>query len=239
MKNILISVVSHSQKELIRSLLSDIEDIKNITDLAITVIVTENIEEGLQTLILPEHNLRTNLQPRGFGQNHNLAFESVASEVFIIINPDVRIPKLDGLIKFVRSLEGSEKLVASPCIATSDGDVTDFYRYPLTFFNLLRRRFGMQEKGMQTWFSGAFLVIPSAFYRQLGGFDENYYMYVEDCDLCMRAIHADGNLEVIDDFLVHHDAQRSSHHSLKPFRMHVSSILYFWRKTIRQKLGLA
>src|SRR5690625_6433863 len=41
------------------------------------------------------------------------------------------------------------------------------------------------------WASGAFLVFEAELYAELGGFDERYYLYCEDVDICWRARHLD------------------------------------------------
>ena len=37
------------------------------------------------------------------------------------------------------------------------------------------------------WAAGSFLVFRSELYRSIGGFDERYFMYFEDADICLRA----------------------------------------------------
>ena len=37
--------------------------------------------------------------------------------------------------------------------------------------------------------SGAFMALKWKHFANVGGFDENFYMYVEDCDLCYRLQH--------------------------------------------------
>ena len=53
-------------------------------------------------------------------------------------------------------------------------------------------------------------------------------MYVEDCDLCMRARQANMNLAEIEDLTVIHDARRASRKSFKHFKWHISSLLKYW-----------
>ena len=62
----------------------------------------------------------------------------------------------------------------------------------------------------------------------LGGFDERYFMYCEDVDICLRAQLAGYRLERADAKVVHH-TQRRTLKSLRHLTWHVRSLLRLWR----------
>ena len=109
----------------------------------------------------------------------------------------------------------------------------------LTPWSLLRRAVGLDREPRQPegairrgqpffWLAGMLLVIDRAAYRQIGGFDERYFLYCEDCDLCARLYAADFALEVDRTVHVVHDAQRDSHRSFRHLRWHLGSLAKYW-----------
>lgn len=90
------------------------------------------------------------------------------------------------------------------------------------------------------WVSGAALMIRRTLLDRIGGFDEEYYMYCEDVDLCWRANHADHaeqlwRVTYFPDAVIYHLIGKSS--DLAPTRMtyefHRSQLL-FYRKHYRR-----
>jgi GT2 family glycosyltransferase len=78
------------------------------------------------------------------------------------------------------------------------------------------------------WVGGMFMLFLSAVYQSAGGFDERYFLYYEDVDLCAR-LRLLGYLVVLcpQARVVHH-ARRSSHRNLRYLRWHVGSMTRFF-----------
>jgi N-acetylglucosaminyl-diphospho-decaprenol L-rhamnosyltransferase len=81
------------------------------------------------------------------------------------------------------------------------------------------------------WLAGMFMLFRADAYRSVDGFDEAYFLYYEDVDICHRlrlggaAITYEPRAEVI------HDARRASRRDLRLARHHLSGILRFlWRR---------
>ena len=80
------------------------------------------------------------------------------------------------------------------------------------------------------WAAGMFMLFKSNGYRSIGGFDEKFFLYYEDVDLCVRAWHLGFKVIADTSVVVIHNAQRASRGSLRHFRWHISSMaLYFLR----------
>ena len=82
------------------------------------------------------------------------------------------------------------------------------------------------------WASASFLGFKSSFYQKLNGFDEGFFMYCEDIDICARA-KADGTaLTFIPSIKAVHMAQKKNWNIFsKHFWWHLKSILRYFRKT--------
>jgi N-acetylglucosaminyl-diphospho-decaprenol L-rhamnosyltransferase len=72
------------------------------------------------------------------------------------------------------------------------------------------------------------MLLRTSAYREAKGFDERFFMYCEDVDLCLRLQIAGWKLQVATDTIVHHEAQRDSHSSLQALVWHLTSFVKLW-----------
>ncbi len=232
-----ISIVSHGQMELVLPLLQDLEAIHHTTPLH--VVLTLNVPEDLPCV--PEDfafslQIMRNSQPLGFGANHNRAFSQAQGGIFCVLNPDIRITQ-NPFPDLLKACADPHTGLAAPAIYSPSGQLEDSARkFPTPWriaHRVLTRRRTRDYAAPTTvlhpdWVAGMFLLLRTTVYRQLGGFDERYFLYYEDVDLCARARLA--GLEIVQLALpgVIHNAQRASHRNPKYLRWHVGSMLRFF-----------
>ena len=72
-----------------------------------------------------------------------------------------------------------------------------------------------------------FMVFRTGVFKELGGFDERYFLYYEDVDLCLRLRHAGYEVILLPQVSAIHDARRQSHRNLRYLVIHASSLLRF------------
>ena len=232
-----ISIVSHGQMELVLPLLQDLEAIHHTTPLH--VVLTLNVPEDLPCV--PEDfafslQIMRNSQPLGFGANHNRAFSQAQGGIFCVLNPDIRITQ-NPFPDLLKACADPHTGLAAPAIYSPSGQLEDSARkFPTPWriaHRVLTRRRTRDYAAPTTvlhpdWVAGMFLLLRTAVYRQLGGFDERYFLYYEDVDMCARARLA--GLEIVQLALpgVIHNAQRASHRDPKYLRWHVGSMLKFF-----------
>ena len=84
------------------------------------------------------------------------------------------------------------------------------------------------------WAAGSFLVFKSELYEKLNGFDESYFMYFEDVDICHRAnkYHNQRVLYLSDIKAVHEGGYQNRKIFSKHFRWYLSSLFKFLFKSI-------
>lgn len=226
---ILISIVSHNQQDLVESLLRSIDDFVLTQLHEVVLVLTENTVSTNNGNSKRFELLKiNNLRKKGFGTNHNAVFESHESDFFIILNPDILLTKTFDLDLLVDGLNASKADIASPVIVNSSGDVEDYKRSDLSFWNLIKRKIFRKSDERFDWLAGMCLVVKSESFRKLRGFDTDFFMYVEDCDLSMRARKAGMSIVDLQDFSVTHDARRASRKSMKHLKWHVTSLLKYW-----------
>jgi N-acetylglucosaminyl-diphospho-decaprenol L-rhamnosyltransferase len=235
-RSISLSVVSHGHAELIRDLVQALATTSG--EWISKVIVTSN-SPSLDDFSCFEAapalpfvlELIHNVQPLGFGANHNQAFRCCDSDYFCVINPDIEILK-DPFAALLDALSQPGVSIAYPAQVNEANALLDFERELVGPSSIARRhvlgqRYRQQSNSPVHWVSGAFMVFNSSIFRALGGFDERYFMYCEDVDICLRAQLAGYGLARADATVTHH-TRRSTLKSREHLAWHVRSLLRLW-----------
>ncbi len=225
---ITISIVSHGQLALVLPLLEQLDRYSRAV-----------IDKVLLTLNIPEADLVAgrswgfeverieNASPKGFGANHNQAFERCGTEWFLVLNPDIRFDS-DVLSPLLAQAAPDAGLL-TPRILEPGKTEPEPHRALLTPLEIVgRKKPGYVRPTVPAWIPGLFMLFRSEAYRQVGGFDEKFFMYGEDFDICARTRLAGWKLQVGENLLARHDAQRESHRSKKYLYWHVTSLLKVW-----------
>jgi GT2 family glycosyltransferase len=222
-----VSVVSHRQWDLVAPLLEQLG--RCCRGSVARIVLTVNLPETTEIapdLGIPVDVVR-NAQPQGFGANHNAAFANCRTPWFLVLNPDIRL-ETDAPAALLARAEPKAGLVA-PRIQEPGKQEPEPFRDVLTPMELVRRRLpGHQPPPEPAWVAGMFMLVRSEVFTALDGFDERYFMYCEDFDFCARMRLAGWQLQVANDVVVLHDAQRASNSSLRPFAWHLASFLKLW-----------
>lgn len=244
---IALSVVSHGQAALIDNLFRDIEKTGADKYLAEIILVQNLPETPIRAVAGIPLRVVKNLRPKGFGRNHNVAFEISASPYFCIINPDIRL-KQNPFPELLKHIEAAAGAMIAPGVVDASGELEASARKYPSPWRIARKLFGYKDPpppmlGSQLqrpdWVGGMFMLFNSEVYRRLGGFDERYFMYYEDVELCARLkLNHQGPL-YCSDVLVVHDARRDSHRNWRYLRWHIASMLRFFLSWTRVRLLLA
>lgn len=189
----------------------------------------------------------------GFGAAHNKVLNLPLGQIHFCVNPDILLS--DDILSEMtdRLLADADTVMAMPRIFGADGreqflpkEVPTFSRL---FFGRLAPLGGVfrRIRDAYTWVgkdvsetcdidfcSGCFFAIKSDVFRRLGGFDERFFMYLEDADLTLRA-KKHGRVVLLPDLAVTHLWQRESAKKLKYLLIHTSSCFKFLSKKRRLK----
>jgi N-acetylglucosaminyl-diphospho-decaprenol L-rhamnosyltransferase len=232
---ITVSIVSHAQNALVNLLLQDLQ--RSCTE-RIALVLTQNIPDpvALATggLSCPVEVI-SNERVKGFGANHNAAFLRCRTPSFCVVNPDIRL-QADPFPTLLACLEGEHVGVAGPLVRSPAGAVEDSARRFPTAWSLAKKVFVDRRTAEYPvdrgpldvdWVGGMFMLFRSDAYRALGGFDEAYFLYYEDIDLCRR-LHAAGKRVVYQPAAeVVHDARRASRREPRLALHHLRGIVRF------------
>lgn len=187
-----------------------------------------------------------NNKNKGFGAAHNKAISTQMGKYHFVINPDI-ILNSDVISDMVDFFESNPDVVmAMPKILNCDGSEQRLPKEKPTFKCLLFGRLSKKIRKEYVWAnrditaptqidfcSGCFFGIRSDLFCKLGGFDERFFLYLEDADLTLRAKNC-GKVMFLPQFSVIHLWHRESAKNFKCFLIHLSSCFKFifkWRGT--------
>ena len=241
--NITFSIVSHGHGTLVSALLADLERMARDD---IEVILTRNVleeGEGERRFDVPVREV-VNCRPRGFGANHNTAFSLSHGEIFVVLNPDVRL-RDDPCDALIAALAERSAVVAPAIVDESGAPENSARRFP-SVTDIARKALAVyaglpvapdERPATSTspdWVAGMFMAFPRALYERLNGFDERYFMYYEDVDICARARRGGATVELLREIRVEHDARRDSRRRASFLRRHVASALRYYGSDVHR-----
>lgn len=159
------------------------------TGVSLEVFVVDNAsKDGSATVVrerFPLARLIANDANRGFGAANNQALPNCSGRYVVLLNPDTAVGA-ESLNKMIRFMDGNARVgLAGPKVENPDGSRQDSvsYRYP-------GHRFGAADLGELpgdiACVLGACQIVRADLFRSIGGFDEDFFLYGEDQDLCLR-----------------------------------------------------
>ena len=233
---ITVSLVSHGHHEMVQNLIEDLNRCREVSH----IFLTQNIREPQVACCSRKVKIRVNAQPRGYGENHNTAFRKVSTPYFCVLNPDLGIPN-NPFPVLIQALEDRRLGVCAPRILAPKGTKEDSHRLFPGLADILLKAFGRYQgkvptKGakeweQKSWLAGMFLFFRSEVFDQLGGFDESFFLYYEDVDICARLIARGYRVRLVKSTSIIHDARRRSRRDLQHAGWHLKSMArYFWKK---------
>lgn len=216
------------------------------------VVITLNLaNECIDQTLYPNlaSTVLRNPTPKGFGANHNAALAHCDAPWFIVLNPDIRLPDPSTLQRLIENSPAAGDGVLAPVIMNSRALAEDSVRLNISPWSLLRRVLGQRQRYQPSgpakvdrpfyWLAGMCMVVNAEAYRTMRGFDERFFLYCEDYDLCARLYLAGYKINVLNNVRVIHDAQRNSHRSLAYLRRHLVSLVKVWSSVTFWRIVLA
>ena len=181
----------------------------------------------------------------GFSYGMNRGMEQAEGSYMIICNSDVKIAsELNMMIDYMQN--NPDVGVIGPRIEDEQGNVQDSCREYVSvpaFIKRQMKRFftrkdvicqsGIDYNEIQNvdWVIGAFFMLRTKVYKEIGGFDEkNYFMYAEDIDFCLRIRNKGYKVCYFPKFIVKFKGTRKARTSFKYARIFLNSHFKLWRK---------
>ena len=232
---IAFSIVSHNNANLVDKLINEIQ---KTCYLSFQIVLTINIPENTDFLEKYK-NLQIitifNQSIRGFGENHNCAFNKSNADFFFVLNPDISFKKFN-FVSFLQNFENKSVSICGPKIIHPSGRVEDSPRKFPTIYKLIKRRVLKKDQidyllgdmpFPVDWVGGMFMAFNSDCYKKLNGFNENFFMYLEDAEICRESKRIKGLVIFDPNHSVIHYGERKNRREIKYFLIHLKSLLLF------------
>lgn len=170
------------------------------------VIVVDNASDdetvSLVSQALPDATVIGCNENLGFGPANNRALESLQTPFALLLNPDC-IPSKDAVQKLLSAANRlPNAAIIAPHLIRRDGSTEVSYRWPHTKW--LSR--GPQAEGpcCVGFVCGAAMLLNMEVMREIGFFDETFFLYYEDEDLCQRVFNAKKEIILVPDIAITH-----------------------------------
>ncbi len=199
----------------------------------------------------PEVYIIQNKDIKGFGDNNNNGVLASSGKYVAIINPDIEFldDAIDKLYQFAEDNKDNYGIIA-PKLLNPDMSVQYSARSFITLRSFFFRAISMGNdksanssvgnylcKDLNTdkvqpvnWVLGAAMFLKRDFYDKLGGFDLDYFLYMEDEDLCIRSWKMKKPVVYCGNIAVIHNHLRESNRIGRKMFIHFKSLFTFFRK---------
>ncbi len=251
-KDLVVTIVSYNSLSFLKKCLSSISSSQPVVKYEI-IVVDNASTDGTGEFVkknYPEIILIPNNRNVGFAAANNRAIEKSCSKYVLLINSDCMVYKksLDSLVKFME--KNPEVGIAGPKIVNSDGSIQfSCRRFPSVFnaaahtiltdifphnpFSKKYKLTGIRRDSplKVDWVSGSCMIIRRKALEDTGVLDENYFMYVEDLDICYRMWQKNWEVYYCPEAkIMHYIAGSSGSGKIKAsFRMQKSVFYFFWK----------
>jgi GT2 family glycosyltransferase len=180
-------------------------------DVNLEIIVVDNASKD-DSLKLFAENLPDNVllikspENLGFGRANNLAASRASAEFLLLLNPDTVIDDAYAIKNLRDTLLNKPNVgLLAPAVdePRKNKQVLPRYRYP----SANQLRYTKKLKGLPgkvAWVLGACMLVKRSVYNEIHGFDEDYFLYGEDVDICLRLRFSGYEIAYADDIRIMH-----------------------------------
>lgn len=240
-----IVILSYNTRNILLDCLKSI--IRNVKKLNYELIVVDNASSDNSANSVekdfPQVKLIRSPKNLGFAAGNNLGVKKTKGKYLLFLNSDTLLKEgsLEGLVNYME--KHPEVGAIGPKLlnedGTSQGSAGAFPSLKVVLLMLFKEHFG-GSKLVRTsysdicevdWLMGSALLIRKDVFLQVGGFDENIFMYYDEVELCYRIRKANFSIIFNPNFEIIHLWQRSSTSGRSgPILGNYKGLLYFYRK---------
>jgi len=204
-----IIIVNYNTKELLRNCLASIFEYTRNISFEVIIVDNGSIDDSVEMIKseFPQVKLIENKNNLGFGTANNLGAKIASGDYIFFLNSDT-IFKNNALFLFYDYAQRNNKLLLGGYLLDKNNNIIHCYEnYSKLIITLIRllynsypfflkiKKLFIKKRQLQpiissrmvNYITGADLFIKKYLFYELGGFDENFFMYFEDDDLCKRA----------------------------------------------------
>lgn len=203
-------IVNYNSEKELHHCLTDLSTISDAQTFEIIIINNDKKSLSLPQYKFAKQSIYEINKNIGYGRANNIGLSHATSKFVCFLNPDTH-SFCDNLAQITTHIT-HDKMIVAPQIRTQSNKIEPWsvgenITLLQTFknnCNLNKKLWLAQKKISVDWISGAVMVAPRKFLTELGGFDEDFFLYFEDVDLCKRAINCGGKIQYIPQYFLTH-----------------------------------
>ena len=245
-----IVIVSYNTRKITEDCVESINRSLTNTNIEYEIIVVDNNSsdgstQALEKIAQDKNSHLTYFQTGsnlGFGRGNNFGVKKANGKYILLLNTDTIVLNraIEKLYDFYVRNEKQVHFLGAKLLnkdLTPQASACRFFTLPVIFATLLLKGdyWGLTRsspnKFCQTdWISGACIMTTKKYYQQLGGFDENIFMYMEEVDLLYRASKLGLNTFFYPESQIIHLGSASSNGKTFPIIQVYKGFLFFYKK---------
>lgn len=236
-----LQIVNYNSRNSLRKCLESIEK-SFIPGIPLEIILINNEAEPLNKSDLPDGltavlEIIEATKNLGFGKAHNMGMQRARGELVLLLNPDTEVRE-NTIVELAEVFSRDSRVgAAGPRLVGTSGQTEEEHcgalktPFSIIFSKFVGKRFPDAEDIFETdWISGGAMMIRKELLLELGGFDEKYFMYFEDVDLCLRAKKRNAKIVINPMAIVTHESGKSFGSNKEKKRYYYASQDYYLRK---------
>ncbi len=198
--NLTVSIVNYNAGDHLLDCLASLEKVSDEVSMEVVVVDNASVDDSIEKAKkkFPNVSFVLNKENYGFGKAHNQVLRVLTTEYVLILNPDIVMEK--GILKkLFEYMDAHEEVGAiTPKVVFENGkiDLTAHRGFPTPWASMLYflgddSKYHLSKENLDEIhevdaITGAFLLTRKSVLEKSGYFDEDYFMYAEDIDLCYR-----------------------------------------------------
>jgi len=200
MKSLTIAILNFNSGDYLRRCLESIKNVEGEAEINVIAIDNNSSDQSfdLKDLKIKDVEFVQNEENLGFSKGYNKTLQKIKSEFVLLLNPDCLLQK--GVIKkIVEDFEEDKKTGAATCkiiLPNGKTDLTAHRGFPTPWASLLYvlgndSLYHLTNKMPDEIhevdaIAGAFFMTKKSILEEVGYLDEDFFLYGEDIDLCLR-----------------------------------------------------
>jgi N-acetylglucosaminyl-diphospho-decaprenol L-rhamnosyltransferase len=202
-----IIIVNYHNSDLLSNCLKSVYKTIEKTQFEVIIVDNSSKDEGLESILklYPKTQYIKNSKNRGFASANNQGAKIAIGDFLLFLNPDTIMIEnaVESMLSHIRS--DSSIGVLGPKVLNSDESIQySCRRFPTIWSGLFNRyslatRFFPNNRHSRNylmldydhsftrsvdWISGCCMMISKLIFKKVNGFDESYFLFIEDVDLC-------------------------------------------------------
>ena len=222
MIDVSVSIVNTNSRDLLLACLDSLQ--QSVTREVEVVVLDNSSEDGSAEAVrerFPDVRVIAQTHRAGFGANHNTVIRATSGRYVYVLNEDTTSADW-GFERLRAYLDANPRVAAiGPRIVYPDGRHQDSaWRFPTPLVATLgllsvgkvgvKQSLGSAPRRVD-WVMGAALLLRRGALEEVGLFDEGFFLYSEEVDLCARLRQAGWEVRYFPDVtVVHHESQYSA-----------------------------